>query len=80
MLVNPSRTLPAKKSHFHMSACQHLLNDKQFVSVCLNLQILVLLGDVLQRSISTGFCPSQREQRRSHMVLASDIHALFKNL
>lgn len=46
-----------------MSACQHFLNDKQFVSICLNLQILVLLGDVLQRSISTGFCPRQREQK-----------------
>lgn len=67
MLVNPSRTLPAKKSHFHMSACQHLLNDKQFVSVCLNLQILVLLGDVLQRSISTGFCPRQREQKKDQI-------------
>lgn len=80
MYVNPSIILPAKKGHFHMSACQHLLNDKQFVSICLKLQFLVLLGDVLQLSIPTGFCPTQRTEKGPFMVLSSDIKALFENL
>lgn len=50
--------LPAKKGHFHVSACQHLLNDSKFVSICLNLQLLVLTGNVLQSFIPSGLCPT----------------------
>lgn len=48
--------LPAKKGHFHMSACQHLLNDSKFVSICLYLQLFILSRNVLQSFIRTGFC------------------------
>lgn len=49
------KPLPAKESHLHVSAGQHLFNDSEFVSITLNLRPLVLTGNVLQSFIPAGF-------------------------